>query len=196
LPKSGPLYLVKADATMRQGRAYEARSTLEEGASVTSDVTVLSRLAIEQETYGDRAPEAYALLANALGASPERLQALERGFTVALRDGNLKQAEVFSVALETEGHPEGRNMLGKARKFRDDAIVPGGIDAFSFVAHMRKSVSSDRFFAEFAQQVVTNVCTSGCIGDHYSGVIQTYFATISELESLGKRDGNRVSIKL
>jgi hypothetical protein len=100
LPKSGALYLVKADAIMQQGWAYDARSTLEEGVSVTGDVTVLSRLAIEQEAYGDRAPEAYALLSNALAkASPERLQALETGFTMALRDGNLKQAEVFASTL-------------------------------------------------------------------------------------------------
>jgi tetratricopeptide (TPR) repeat protein len=197
LPKSGALYLVKADAIMRQGRAYDARSTLEEGVSVTGDVTVLSRLAIEQEAYGDRAPEAYALLANALAkASPERLQALETGFNMALRDGNLKQAEVFASTLEAEGHPEYRVMLGKGRKFSDDAVVPGGLDAFGFVAHLRKGVSPDRFFAEYARHVVANVCTNGCIGDHYSGIIQSYLATISELESLGTRNGNHVSIKL
>ena len=197
LPKSGALYLVKADALMRQGRAYDARSTLEEGVTITGDVTVLSRLAIEQEAYGDRAPEAYALLANALAkASPERLQALETGFTMALRDGNLKQAEVFASTLEAEGHPEYHVMLGEGRKFSDDAVVPGGLDAFGFVAHMKKGVSPDRFFAEYARQVVANVCTNGCIGDRYSGIIQSYLATISELESLGKRNGNHVSIKL
>jgi hypothetical protein len=97
LPKSGALYLVKADAIMQQGWAYDARSTLEEGVSVTGE---LSRLAIEQEAYGDRAPEAYALLSNAL-AKPLRRdsRALETGFTMALRDGNLKPAEVFASTL-------------------------------------------------------------------------------------------------
>jgi tetratricopeptide (TPR) repeat protein len=60
LPKSADLYLVQAEAILRQGRAYDARSTLQEGAAAAGGASVLSRLATVQDAYGSGAGEGLA----------------------------------------------------------------------------------------------------------------------------------------
>jgi len=189
LPAGAParikLNLVKADA-IRQ-----------ESAAGTEDPTALARLAAAQELYGDRAAEAYSHLASVLDKkSPERLHALERGFSLALRDGNLDQAATFAASLDAEGHPEYHELLGEKRAVHDDALIPGGIAAFAVVANVRQGTPSEQFFANYARQVVANVCTNSCMGDRYTATIQSYFAAITELEGLGNRDGNSVSVVL
>jgi hypothetical protein len=86
--------------------------------------------------------------------SPERLHALERGFSLALRDGNLDQAAGFAALLDTEGHPEYRELLGEERSAHDDALIPGGLDAFAVIANVKQGTPSERFFANYARQVV------------------------------------------
>jgi tetratricopeptide (TPR) repeat protein len=192
-PKSGDLYLAKSDAVSKQGRRYEALAILEQGAAETADVAVISHLASTLETYGDRGPQAYAELAKAPGMSaPVRLQALERGFTVSLRDGNLALAESFVKALEAQGHPEYRTLLGGNRQVQSDSFVPGGLEALAFVARI-KNVAPERFFAEYARQVVLSACPD-CTGDEFTSRIQNYFQTITQLENIGKRNGNRTVI--
>jgi len=195
LPKSGALFLAKADAILQEGRIYEARATLEEGAAGTQDPAVLARLAAAQEVYGDRAPEAYFHLASVLDkGSPQRIHALDRGFSLSLRDDDLKRAATFAELLDAEGHPEYRVLLGEKREVHNDAVVPGGLEALSVIAGVKQGTPPERFLAEFASQVVDNVCANYCSGDHYSALIQSYFATIADLERLGKRDGNRVAV--
>ncbi len=188
LPERAPapikLDLVQADANIQGGAAAEVPAAL-------------ARLAAIQEVYGDRAPEAYSHLASVLDKkSPERLHALERGFSLALRDGNLDQAAGFAALLDTEGHPEYRELLGEKRSAHDDALIPGGLDAFAVIANVKQGTPSERFFANYARQVVANVCTNNCIGDHYTATIQSYFTAITELEALGTRDGNLVTVLL
>jgi hypothetical protein len=197
LPKSGVLYMAKADAIPQEGRIYEARAALEEGAAGTKDPAVLTQLAAAQEVYADRAPEAYSRLASALDkGSPQRFHALERGFNLALRDGDLKQAAAFAALLDADGHPEYRELLGEKRTIRNDAIVPGGLEAFGAIAHVKHGAPPEKFFAEYANQVVGNVCVNNCAVDHYTAAVQSYFATVADLERLGRRDGNRVSLAL
>jgi tetratricopeptide (TPR) repeat protein len=197
LPKSGALFLAKADAILQEGRIYEARATLEEGAAGTQDPAVLAKLAAAQEVYGDRAPEAYFHLAGVLDkGSPERIHALDRGFGLSLRDNDLKQAATFAGLLDAEGHPEYRVLLGEKREVHNDAVVPGGLDALSVIANVKQGTPPERFLAEFANQVVSNVCANYCAGDRYSTLVQSYFTTIADLERMGKRDGNRVSVVL
>ena len=74
-------------------------------------------------------------------------------------------------------------------------MVPGGLEAFAAIAHVRAGTPRERLFAEYARQVVSSVCTN-CMGDRYTGLVQGYFATITQLEGLGVRDGNRVAITL
>ena len=197
-PESGPLYLTKADAIQQQGRIYEARSVLEAGAAGTQDPMVLTRLAAAQEAYGDRAPAAYAELASVLAkGSPERFHALERGFSLSLRDGNLKQAATFAALLDADGHPEYRALLGEKRAVAADTLVPGGLEAFSVIAHVKPDTPPERFFAEYARQLVSTVtCVNNCAGDRYTNAVQSYFAAVAELEGLGKRNGDRVTVVL
>jgi hypothetical protein len=128
--------------------------------------------------------------------SPERLAALERGFTVALRDNQLPQAESFAALLKSEGHSEFRSMLGQASKVDDEAFIPGGRDALAFMANAPKGVPAEKFFDEFARVLVTNVCTGACSGDEYSANVQRFFDDVAALEAAGKRDGHRFLITL
>ena len=156
----------------------------------------LAGAAAAREVYGDGAPAAYAKLAGALSkGSPERLDALRRGFRLALRDADLKQAASFAGELEAAGHPEFQPMLGGHRGPGEDSLVPGGLEAFAAIAHVRAGTPRERLFAEYARQVVSSVCRN-CMGDHYTALVQGYFATITQLEGLGTRDGNRVAITL
>ena len=179
-------------AQLGPGRRYPAES-----AAGTEDPAALAGLAAAQEVYGERAPEAYAHLASVLDKkSPERLHALERGFSLALRDGNLDQAGAFAASLDAEGHPEYRELLGEKRAVHDDALIPGGLDAFAVIANVKQGTPSEQFFANYARQVVANVCANNCMGDRYTATIQSYFAAITELEGLGNRDGNHVTVVL
>jgi len=178
--------LGEGDATQQQASA-----------TVTEDPVVLSRQAAAQEIYGDRASEIYAHLASVLDKkSPEQLHALERGFSLALRDGNLDEAATFAASLDADGHPEYGELLGEKRAVHDDALIPGGRDAFAVIANVKRGTPSEQFFANYARQVVANVCTNNCIGDRYTATIQSYLATIAELEGFGVRDRNRVSVVL
>ncbi len=158
----------------------------------------LVQLASAREVYPDQAEETYLRLANVLGnGSPERLHALERGFSLSLRDGNLKQAADFADLLNAEGHSESLAMLGGKTTVHKDALVPGGLEALGAIAGVKPGTSSAQFFAEYARQVVTNVtCVNNCAGDRYTQSVQGYFGTVIELEALGKRDGDTVVIVL
>src|SRR6266478_6904543 len=83
----------------------------------------------------------YSRLAEALEtSSPERLQALERGLVVSLRDGDLKDAQSFAGLLESAGHVEFQGLLGSAGQAESGTIVPGGLDALAFAAHAQEHV--------------------------------------------------------
>jgi hypothetical protein len=197
LPKSADLYLIQAEAILQQGRAYDARSALEEGASAIAAPTVLSRLATMQDSYGAGAAEAYGKLAEVLEkGSPQRLEALQRGLRVALRDDELSEAASFTALLQSEGHSEYLAFLAKNEKSDDKDFVPGGRDALAFMAEAKKAVPADKFFAEFARALVVNLCTRVCSGNEYPESLQKYFENVSELEQLGTRDGHRTLISL
>jgi tetratricopeptide (TPR) repeat protein len=197
-PKFANLYIVKADVLEKQGRMYEARNTLQQGATVAPDSILLSRLAVDEDTYGGSAAEAYVRLVESLGpSSPERLQALERGFAVALRDGDLKNAQSFAAQLKSAAHPEFRGLIGGEEHGDSGSIVPGGLDALAFAAHANEGISPERFFAEYSRLVIDQACFhSPCSPNAFAAEIEEHFQRIAALESLGKRDGNRVVIQL
>jgi hypothetical protein len=194
LPGPGALYLANDNAILQEGGIDETRATQQEGTAEAQDPAVLAKLAATLEVYGDRAPEAYFHLASALGkGTPQRFHALERGFSLALRDDDLKRAANFAGLLDAEGHPEFYGLMGEKSAVHNDALVPGGLKALGVIANVKQGTSAERLFAEYANQVINNVCAI-CARDHYTALIQSYFTTISDLEHLGKRDGDHVSV--
>jgi hypothetical protein len=170
----------------------------QEGTGGPQTPAALMQLATTEEVYPDRAEETYFRLASVLSKeSPERLRALERGFSLSLRDGKLKQAGTFAALLDASGHPEFLALLGEKHTVHGDALVPGGLDALGVVARVKAGTSPEQFFAEYARQVVINVtCVNDCAGDRYTLAVQGYFAAVRELEALGKRNSDTVSIVL
>jgi Flp pilus assembly protein TadD len=196
-PKSADLYLVKADALRQLGMEYESRGTLEEGAATTGAIPLLLRFAEGQESFGYGAAEAYEKLGDAVEpGSAQRIAALERGCFVALRDGDLKEAQAFAAKLKAEGRDDCRALVGQDRVIAHDLLVPGGRDALAFIANGKKGVPPDKFLSEFANTVVANACKGVCREDEFKPKIQKYFDTVAQLEAMGNRKGDRVSIEV
>jgi len=196
LPKSPGLYLVEADAIAHQGFQYRAHGVLQQGATVSDSPDLLAQAAVVQDVYGDGAAEAYARLAAALQKDPpQQLQALQRGFTVALRDNDLAQATALATQLAAAGHSEAKTILGEERASDTTVMVPGGLDALAYVARA-KPTPADSFLAEYARAIVTNTCVQNCPDKGYSERLDRYFQTVAELESLGQRNGGSVEISL
>jgi tetratricopeptide (TPR) repeat protein len=198
VPRSANLYIVKADALEKQGKIYLARGTLVRGAAVVTDPALLSRLAITEDTFGGSAAGAYAQLAVSLeSSSAEHLRALERGFTVALRDGDLNHAQTFAGQLESAGQAEYRALLSEQVQDDSSAIVPGGIDALAFAARIKEHVSADRFFVQYCQMVIDLIGPANAPDKKlFVNEIQEHFERISALEAFGKREGNHLVITL
>jgi tetratricopeptide (TPR) repeat protein len=198
VPKSPRLYVVEAEALEKQGHRYRAREALRKGASVAPDPDLLSRLAAVEDTYGNGAAEAYARLADALGAaSAERLQALERGFAVSVRDGDLKRAASFAASLESSGRPEFAQLLGEEKQAASGTTVLGGLDALAFAVHAKNQISPERFFVEYSRTLLDAARLS--FADYKNPLpaqIEKHFQTIATLEAMGKRNGDRVVIEL
>lgn len=198
VPKSPRLYVVEAEALKKQGHRYRAREALRKGASVAPDPDLLSHLAAVEDTYGSGAAEAYARLADSLGASsPERLQALERGFAVLVRDGDLKHAASFAALLQSSGRPEFAQLLGAERQADSGAMVLGGLDALAFAAHAKNQISPERFFVEYSRTLVNASHLN--FKDYKNPIpqeIEKHFQTVAALEAMGKRDGDRVVLSL
>jgi tetratricopeptide (TPR) repeat protein len=198
VPKFAPLYIVKAEALEKAGRLYQARKALEEGAANVRDVALLSRLAATEDTYGGLAAEAYAQLVETLEpASPERVNAIERGLAVSVRDADLKHIQSFTAMLESSGRHQSLSQNGVREQTENGASVPGGLDALAFSAHAKEGVSPEKFLVEYCRTLIERVPEqSTATSKRYVEEIQEHFQRIAALEALGKRDGNRVVVTL
>ena len=195
-PKNPDLYLVKADALQQLNRDYELHSTVEEGASATGSVDVLSRLATIQDGYGFGSAEAYQNLAQKLGNGSTALTAaLERGCFVAVREGDLEMARKFSSLLGATDRNGCHQLLGTYRKSDASVMISGGRDALAMIVGAKKGIPADRFLLEYARVLDTRIC-SVCTSDPFRAKLRKYFETVAELESIGKRSGNIVTIEV
>jgi tetratricopeptide (TPR) repeat protein len=198
VPKSPRLYLVKAEALEKQECQYRAREALQKGASVAPEPHLLAQLAAVEDTYGSGAADAYAMLADSLGASsPERLSALERGFAVAVRDGDLKRAASFAGVLKSSGHAEFTELLGAEARADNGTIVPGGLDALAFAAHAKSQIAPGRFFVEYSRTLINDASSYDSLHKNpLPEEIEKHFQRVAALEATGKRSGDRVVIEL
>jgi Tfp pilus assembly protein PilF len=197
VPKFAPLYLVKADALEKAGQRYAARKALEEGAANVKDVTLLSRLASTEDTYGGLAAEAYAQLVESLGpALPERAKAIERGLAVSVRDGDLQHTQFFGTMLPSATRYDS-GLASTPKQADAGSLVPGGLDALAFSAHAKEGVPPERFLLEYCRTLIERVPEQPTPASKlYVEEILEHFQRIAALEALGKRDGNHVAISL
>ena len=196
-PKYPPLYVVKADALAKQRRMYDARKALEKGVEVAPDAELLERWAETEDTYGAAAAGAYARLAEAASRSvAERQRTLERGLTVSLREQDSKHAQSFAALLQAAGNSEARSLLGAEQRADNGALVPGGLEALAFAAHVEERVKPERFFAEYCRALIDHTSRVGKEANLYLDAIREHFERIAALEALGKRQGDRVVITL
>lgn len=196
VPNSALLHLVKADAEEHEGHVYEARHTLEEGASATQDVPLAIQLATTEEQFFGGAAAAYARLAElSPPSSPEHLRALEHGFDVAMRDGDLQQAGKFVASLEASGEKGYRPLLGGQKSKASFVMVPGGLAGLAFAAHASKEeIPPERFFVEYCRILVDGGVNTG--KNQYLEGIREYFEHIAALTALGTNTNGDVSITL
>ncbi|HET9307113.1 MAG TPA: hypothetical protein VFO46_13900 [Candidatus Sulfotelmatobacter sp.] len=185
IPNSPLLHIVKADAEQHQGRIYEARHTLQEGASSSEDLALANQLAATEERFFGSAPAAYARVAElSPPSSPQRLLALERGFDISMRDGDLQQAEKFLSPLEASGQKDYRLLLGSERSKASVVMVPGGLSGLAFAAHASKEeIPPERFFVEYCRTLL-NGGANGPRNQYIEG-IHEYFDRIAALNALG-----------
>ncbi len=194
-PKSADLYIVKADALEKLDLMYDARRALQQGSAVAPDASLLSRLALTEDTYGASAAEAYARLAESQGlSSPEHERAVGRGFAVSMRDNNFKQAQSFAALVDAPAQSEFHGLLGAAQQLDGGMMVPGGLDALAFIAHAGQHIPRERFFSEYCRAVTNQLDMHNQAGKQYGEAIQEYFQHIAALETFGERDGDRVVI--
>src|SRR6202521_3374445 len=197
-PKFAPLYIVKADALEKAGRLYKARKALEEGAANARDVALLSRLASTEDTYGGLAADAYAQLVETLEpASPERVNAIERGLAVSVRDADLKHIQSFTAMLESPRRHQSPSQNAVQAQTTNGTFIPGGLDALAFSAHAKEGVPPEKFLVEYCRTLIERVPEQPtATSKRYVEEIQEHFQRIAALEALGNRDGNRVVVTL
>src|SRR5712672_845807 len=176
---------------------YEARQALAQGAEAAPDAQLLARWAETEDTYGSPAASAYARLAEAgAGSAADRQHALERGFTVALREQDSKRAQSFATLLQAAGFSQARSLLGSEQRSDNGAVIPGGLEALAFVAHVAERVKPERFFAEYCRAVSDQSSQQAKEFKLYLETIHEHFQRIEALQALGKREGDRVVFTL
>jgi hypothetical protein len=203
MPNSAALRVIASDALQRDGREYEARRILQEGlgsfeSSGAAGEELLAKFALLEDAHGEDAADLYARLADdPLFPADKRIAVLERGFEVALRDEHMTQARRLADLLEEAGHPEFKGVVQQKRSYASLAMIRGGRDGLAFIARLKPGISQQKFLAEFSRALLANVCSGICFGeDEYKQTVESYFATVSQLEALGTRDHDRVSITI
>ena len=202
LPSSAPLFLVKSDAELKLGQVYGARNTLKEGAAVSQDPELLAAVAASEDIFGAQAASAYDHLAAALPASSaEQQKAWGRGFAVAIRDGDLKQAETFASALQAAGRPEMHELLGATVQSDSRTMVLGGLDALAFVVHANEHIPPERFFLEYSRAILNfmdnhNDAASAKEKRAFIDSVEQYFQRLASLEAMGQRQGEEFTLTL
>lgn len=197
----GGLYAVRAEALEKLGQFYGARNALVEGAAKAPDSALLARLATTEDTYGGLAADAYARWAESLKASPssaDRVNALQRGFAVSLRDADFTHADFFASLLQASGLSQSRLLIGGvSQNTESGTLVPGGLDALAFAAQAKEGVPPERFFVEYARALVDRVSEQPTRESKlFVQDIEDHFQRIAALQAFGKQEGGHLLIPL
>ena len=197
-PPSARLYLLKSEALERQGRYFDARRTLRDASKATPEVALLAKLAEMEDISGLSAAKAYADLAEAQKSAPDsplKARTLERGMEVALRDGDAKGPAFFGPLLAAMGKGSMSDWLKVTTEAPGDQTrIPGGLEALAFVARSPKK-SLQNFLTDYCR-ALTAFGSGAAAQKVYLESIREYFQVVASLESLGTRQGDRVSFRI
>ena len=78
-----------------------------------------------------------------------------------------------------------------------EAWVPGGIQAFSIMAHLNSAPSPENFFLEYCRALIWEQSPANRVRQPgYAAMLQAYIASVAELQRLGERHGDSTIVKL
>ena len=77
-----------------------------------------------------------------------------------------------------------------------EAPVPGGLKAFAAIAHLKETPSYRDFFLQYCRAIADGGGLRSNPTIEAREVVREFTAAVAELESLGRRDGNRTVIRL
>ena len=209
--RSARLQLARARALEHTERIYEARHSLDLFAPKTNDLELLRYHAELQDVFGGRAAAAYRRLAEAMSAEAippaeakpkdsgagsaaglELLAVLDRGYRDALRDSDARNVAWFAGQLFG-----GERATALASQTGHGLWVPGGLDAFVFIAHGTPGRSASQFVLDYCRTLIA------IEGNRYSEEssayrksISGYFEQLNRLLALGVKNGENTVIAL
>jgi len=157
-------YLTKIDLLEDEDRILEWRDASREASELfPEDEAVLQRLASVSDVFGSHGGEAYERWAAAMeraGRPATEVQSvLERGFIVALRDGERERADRLSEKLARFGSTS----LRSAKAFvpdRSTIVVPGGIRGLAAAVEIDLTIPPSRFVAEYDRAILERAALS------------------------------------
>jgi tetratricopeptide (TPR) repeat protein len=196
-PDSARLHIARAGALHALGRWQEARRALAQPAGRLKDPALLRRHAEMEDLFGKSAPLAWQRYVESLGSAKSAAsQAVrDRGLTVALRDDELERVDFF---------------LGKVKNPKDEpawvpppltndncAVVPGGLEALSYVAGTKRSGGRSGFFRDYARTISQHAeVNDPKVWEAYRDSILEHFAKVAKLKTWGRTTGLKTVIPL
>jgi tetratricopeptide (TPR) repeat protein len=197
--KSLRLHFIKIDFLEKGDRLFQARDAIRQASELLPDEEpILRHLANVNDVFGNHGGETYERWAAAMErtgkASSEIQQALERGFTVALRDGEQQAADRIREKLarfsSTVLRPGARPLTGSA------IVVPGGIPGLSQAVGIDPTVSPARFVAEYGRAILRTATGPSTQRDKYKERIRLYLKTVQALKAFGRESGDSTEISI
>jgi len=189
--RSMRLHLMKIELLQASDRVFEVREATREAVELFPDAeVVLGHWARQNDIFGNRGGETqerWILAMERAGlAADEITRAVERGLTVALRDGEHDVAMRLSQKL-------GRSAAATSvASF--NLIVPGGIRGLAQTANIDADVSSARFIAEYGRAILRG--SSGQESDKFKNRIRAYMKTVQDLKAFGRVTNGVVEIEV
>jgi hypothetical protein len=86
-------------------------------------------------------------------------------------------------------------VLALAVTMADGVWVPGGMRALGFIARGKAKSTPERFVADYCRAIVANAGQPDA-GPQYIVRVRSYFERMAALESLGRREGERLTVTL
>jgi len=203
MPQSKGDFGVTVDPLERRNRSFDARDDAAAAAlSSPGDSEVLRRLSRINDVFGDDAGETFEKYATSLersSADPaSQRETLERGVTVALRDGDLDSARKMAERLRRLGETN----LSRIALERKDATsssfvrIPGGMAGLAQALGLRPDLPPKRFLAEYAQAILQSNGPDKVRQDALKKTVRLYLDTARGLMGLGRPGSNGVEIRL
>ena len=207
LPKSLPLLSAKERALEQAGDIYGARRLLAAPLGEGSNIELIKRRAELEDVYGGVGSDSYLALIKALteqnAAQSEIVAACRRGFTVALREEHLNNAQMFADRLAKAGDRASLDLLTTRLPPSTQRVeIPGGVEAFEFLlfGHSNGKVDLVQALQVISAAIANRHApidpNSKTEWQHFESGVHEYFQRIASLNALGQRKDHLYEIVL